>query len=63
MGTKANNLILIEEFVPINGISQYLFHSGTNYDNPVMLFLHGEPEVLNLYLHMPFKKSRKTFLP
>ena len=27
----------------INGIEQYLFHAGTKYDNPVMLFLHGGP--------------------
>lgn len=32
-----------EEFVPINGIDQYLFHSGTSSANPVMLFLHGGP--------------------
>lgn len=36
-------LIYFEEFVPINGIDQYLFHSGTSMTNPVMLFLHGGP--------------------
>lgn len=41
-----NNLkrpIYIEEYVSINDIDQYLFHSGTKYDNPVMLYLHGGP--------------------
>lgn len=41
-----NNLkrpIYIEEYVSINNIEQYLFHSGTKYDNPVMLYLHGGP--------------------
>jgi pimeloyl-ACP methyl ester carboxylesterase len=40
---KLNRLIYIEEYVSINGIEQYLFHSGTKYANPVMLFLHGGP--------------------
>jgi len=35
--------ICLEEYVPINGIEQYLFHLGTNSQNPVMLFLHGGP--------------------
>ncbi|MDR3598345.1 alpha/beta hydrolase [Clostridium sp.] len=43
MKNKSKKLINIEEYVLINGINQYLFHSGTNYDNPVMLFLHGGP--------------------
>lgn len=41
-----NNLkrpIYIEEYVPINDIHQYLFHSGTKHDSPVMLYLHGGP--------------------
>lgn len=33
----------IEEYVLINGIHQYLFHSGTAAENPVLLFLHGGP--------------------
>lgn len=32
-----------EEYVLINGIHQYLFHSGTTDENPVLLFLHGGP--------------------
>src|SRR5690242_9440966 len=43
MGNKSKRPICIEEYVSINGINQYLFHSGTKYENPVMLFLHGGP--------------------
>ncbi|MBV4449255.1 alpha/beta hydrolase [Clostridium tyrobutyricum] len=43
MKNKSNRLIYFEEYVHINGIDQYLFHGGTKYDNPVMLFLHGGP--------------------
>lgn len=43
MKNKSKKLINIEEYVSINGIDQYLLHSGTNYDNQVMLFLHGGP--------------------
>jgi len=43
MKKKPAKLIELEEYVPINGISQYLFHSGSSYDNPVMVFLHGGP--------------------
>jgi proline-specific peptidase len=40
---KLNKLIYVEEYVYINGIKQFLFHNGTSYDNPVMLYLHGGP--------------------
>jgi pimeloyl-ACP methyl ester carboxylesterase len=43
MKTKPTKRIELEEYVRINGIHQYLFHSGTNDENPVMLFLHGGP--------------------
>ncbi|AOR25126.1 alpha/beta fold hydrolase [Clostridium taeniosporum] len=43
MRNKFSRLIYFEEYVQINGINQYLFHAGTKYDNPVMLFLHGGP--------------------
>jgi len=43
MKNKSNRLIYSDEYVRINGINQYLFHAGTKYDNPVMLFLHGGP--------------------
>ena len=39
------NEIYIEEYIKVNGIEQFLYHSGTSYDNPVMLFLHGGPGV------------------
>ncbi|MCZ8518311.1 MULTISPECIES: alpha/beta fold hydrolase [Paenibacillus] len=35
--------IYLEEYVPINGIHQFLYHLGTRHDNPVLLFLHGGP--------------------
>lgn len=43
MKNKNNRLICIDEYVRINGIDQFLFHLGTSFDNPVMLFLHGGP--------------------
>lgn len=43
MRNRLNRQIFIAEYVPINGIDQFLFHSGTNCENPVMLFLHGGP--------------------
>jgi pimeloyl-ACP methyl ester carboxylesterase len=43
MKNKFNKLIYLDEYVSINGIEQFLFHLGTSYDNPVMLFLHGGP--------------------
>ncbi|MEH7014608.1 hypothetical protein V7087_28005 [Neobacillus niacini] len=51
MKNMSKKLIYVEEYVPINGINQYLFHSGTNLENPVMLFLHT-----------PFKINGKIFL-
>ena len=51
MKNKDNKLIYFDEYRKINGIEQYLLHSGTSYDNPVMLFLHcsGFPESLLAY--------------
>jgi pimeloyl-ACP methyl ester carboxylesterase len=43
MKNKSKRLIYLDEYVAINGIDQFLFHLGTSYDNPVMLFLHGGP--------------------
>ena len=43
MKNNTNKLIYFEEYIPINGISQYLFHCGTDYKNPVLLILHGGP--------------------
>ncbi|MDP4094723.1 MAG: alpha/beta hydrolase [Bacillota bacterium] len=43
MKNKFSRLIYVEEFVPVNGINQFLFHLGTSYDNPVMLYLHAGP--------------------
>lgn len=50
MKSKSKRLIYLEEYVSINGIDQFLYHQGTSYDNPVMLFLHGGPgSVLSLF--------------
>lgn len=43
MKNKNNRLICDNEYVRINGIDQFLYHLGTSFDNPVMLFLHGGP--------------------
>lgn len=51
MKNKDKKLIYFEEYKDINGIEQYLLHSGTSYDNPVILFLHcsGFPESMLEY--------------
>lgn len=52
MKTKPTKLIEFEEYVQINGIRQYLYHSGTSYENPVMVFLHGGPgSAASLFAH------------
>lgn len=43
MKNKNNRPICTSGYVRINGIDQFLFHLGTSFDNPVMLFLHGGP--------------------
>ncbi len=43
MSKKHTRAIHITEFVAINGIEQFLYHSGTNAENPVLLYLHGGP--------------------
>ncbi|MFD3269280.1 alpha/beta fold hydrolase [Paenibacillus dendritiformis] len=43
MKNRLNREIFFTEYVSINGIDQFLFHSGTSCENPVMLFLHGGP--------------------
>lgn len=53
----ANKLIYMEEYIPINGISQYLFHSGTSYHNPVMLFLHGGPGAVESLFAYSFQEN------
>lgn len=57
MKNKSKKLIYIEEYVTINGIEQYFFHSGTNFDNPVMLFLHGGPGSAESVLAYAFQEK------
>ncbi|MBY6931606.1 alpha/beta fold hydrolase [Clostridium botulinum] len=57
MKNKLNRLIYFEEYVRINGIKQYLFHAGTKYDNPVMLFLHGGPGFAESTLSYVFQEK------
>ncbi|MBU3114454.1 alpha/beta fold hydrolase [Clostridium lacusfryxellense] len=62
MRNKTKRLINIEEYVSINGINQYLFHSGTKYDNPVMVFLHGGPgSAESLFAHIFQEKWEEIF--
>lgn len=52
MRNKNNRAIYFDEYIEINGILQYLYHCGTNEENPVMLFLHGGPgSVESLFAH------------
>lgn len=49
---KSKKAMGVEEYVLINGIHQYLFHSGTADENPVLLFLHGGPgSAASLFAH------------
>ncbi len=58
----SKKLIYVEEYVPINGINQYLFHSGSNLENPVMLFLHGGPgSAGSVFAHAFQKKWEDIF--
>ena len=43
MRNESRKEIDIQEYVPINGIDQFLYHLGTRYENPVLLYLHGGP--------------------
>ncbi|HBE76246.1 MAG TPA: alpha/beta hydrolase [Firmicutes bacterium] len=53
MNKKSQKLNFFEEYVPINGINQYLLHSTTNDHNPVLLFLHGGPgNAESLFAHV-----------
>jgi len=62
MKKMSKKIISIEEYVPINGIHQYLFHSGTKYENPVMLFLHGGPgSAESLFAHVFQEKWEDIF--
>ncbi len=62
MNRKSQKLNFLEEYVPINGINQYLFHSGANHHNPVLLFLHGGPgSAESLFAHAFQEKWQDIF--
>ncbi|TXK80696.1 alpha/beta fold hydrolase [Paenibacillus sp. N3.4] len=62
MKNKSERSIYMEEYVPINGINQYLFHTGTKADNPVLLYLHGGPgSVESLFTHLFQDKLEEIF--
>ena len=59
---KPKKAVGIEEYVLINGIHQYLFHSGTTDENPVLLFLHGGPgSAASLFAHAFQDKWEELF--
>ena len=52
----------VEEYVLINGIHQYLFHSKTTDEKPVLLFLHGGPgSSASLFAHAFQEKWEELF--
>jgi pimeloyl-ACP methyl ester carboxylesterase len=52
----------VQEYVPINGINQFLYHLGTNSENPVLLYLHGGPgSAESLFTHIYQDKWTKVF--
>jgi pimeloyl-ACP methyl ester carboxylesterase len=53
--------IFFEEYRMINGINQYLFHAGADYDNPVMLFLHGMGIAESVTAHMFQRKWEELY--
>lgn len=54
--------IHMEEYVSINVADQYLLHSGTNYENPVMLFIHGgHGTASSIFAHAFQNKWQKIF--
>jgi pimeloyl-ACP methyl ester carboxylesterase len=54
---KVKRPINLEEYVPINGIRQFLYHLGTSDANPVMLFLHGGPGSAESLFTMAFQEK------
>ncbi|CAH8769546.1 alpha/beta fold hydrolase [Paenibacillus dendritiformis] len=57
MKNRLNREIFFTEYVSINGIDQFLFHSGTSCENPVMLFLHGGPGAAKSLFTRVFKEK------
>ena len=62
MKTQTKKAIDLREYVPINGIEQFLYHLGTNPENPVLLFLHGGPgSAESLFAHLYEEQWTKLF--
>lgn len=62
MSKKLKKPIDIQEYVPINGINQFLYHQGTSYNNPVLLYLHGGPgSAESLFAHAFQDKWEERF--
>ena len=62
MQRKPKKPIYIEEYTLINGILQFLLHTGTKPENPVLLFLHGGPgSVESLFAHAMQDKWEDIF--
>ncbi|RUT29602.1 alpha/beta hydrolase [Paenibacillus zeisoli] len=57
MKNNAKRPICIAEYVPVNGIRQFLYHRGTNPANPVLLFLHGGPGSAESLFTRAFQES------
>lgn len=62
MEVKNKKGVYFDEYVDINGIKQYLLHSGKNKNNQVMLFLHGGPgSVESLFAHATQEKWEEIY--
>lgn len=62
MKNQTKKAIDLREYVPINGIEQFLYHLGTKEQNPVLLFLHGGPgSAESLFAHLYAEQWTKIF--
>lgn len=57
MKNKFNRSIFYTEYVKLNGIDQFLFHSGTSPEHPVMLYLHGGPGSVESLFTLSFQNK------
>lgn len=62
MKKQTKKAIDLREYVPINGIEQFLYHLGTKEENPVLLFLHGGPgSAESLFAHLYEEQWTRIF--